>query len=93
MSDEPGPEKAEDTFLTKFDGTKLEGVQSNGQTDIFRFNDDELNPIVVWSKYKDMNCFVFFKSHEMYFEILENTPDKFEIYIEHIVGNEIMYYN
>lgn len=92
-SDEPGPEISKDTFFKKFHGTKWEYVQDWGRTDIFRFNDDELNPFVIWYKEEDANCYYFFKSHEMYFEILENTPDKFVIYMEHIIGNKVLYYN
>ncbi len=75
-SSDDEPDVVENTFLKRFAGEKWEDL---AQSTIFKFNDDVLNPLVMWQSRDDDECFQFFKVYRDDFEILNQTNDTFKI--------------
>ncbi len=71
-----------ETFLKKFSNTKWEFINSDGYINVFKFNDEVLNPFDVWFKEKDAKCYYFFQSYKRNFEIIENTEETLVVAIQ-----------
>jgi len=88
-SSDDEPDVIENTFLKRFAGEKWEFIgEDYNQT--FRFNDDLLNPLVIWQQQKktETSCYYFFESYEDGFEIIEQTNDTFIIEVTWINGSQ-----
>ena len=79
-SDEEQP--TVETFLKKFHGTKWGKTFSDGRIDVWKFNNDELNPFDIWFKEKEAKCYFYFQSYKGNFEIIELSEDKLIIEIQ-----------
>ena len=81
-SDDNEESIVKESFLKKYSNTKWKHIRDNGQIDVYKFNDSELNPFDVWFKQTNDKCYYYFQSYKRNYEIIENSEDTLVVAIQ-----------